>query len=94
MITARKHLESCAPITLSDDARPLYQFSLRGRPEVGARERVCIARQLYIGDLRTQHLENRLPFELLCSATTYFKGFVELSSLPLYLGRFGGRKEV
>ena len=37
---------------------------------------------------------NRLPFELQYSATTHFKGFVELSSLPLYLGRFGGGKVV
>ena len=37
---------------------------------------------------------NRLPFELQCSATNHFKGFVELSSLPLYLGRFGARKVV
>ena len=37
---------------------------------------------------------NRLPFELKFSATTHFKGFVEMSSLPLYLGRFGARKMV
>ena len=37
---------------------------------------------------------NCLPFELQCWATTHFKGFVELSSLPLYLGRFGGGKVV
>ena len=37
---------------------------------------------------------NRLPFELKCSATTHFKGFVELSSLPLYLVRVGGGKVV
>ena len=37
---------------------------------------------------------NRLPFELQCSATTHFKGFAELSSFPLYLGRFGARKMV
>ena len=35
---------------------------------------------------------NRLPFELQCWATTHFKGFDELSSLPLYLERFGGGK--
>ena len=36
---------------LSDDARPLYQFSrpAGGRPKVGARERVCIARQAQRG---------------------------------------------
>ena len=37
---------------------------------------------------------NRLPFELQFSETTHFKGFVELSSLPRYLGRFGARKMV
>ena len=38
---------------------------------------------------------NRLPLiELQCSATTHFKGFVEPSSLLLYLGIFGGGKVV
>ena len=37
---------------------------------------------------------NCLLFELQCWATTHFKGFVELSSLPLYSGRFGGGKVV
>ena len=37
---------------------------------------------------------NRLSFELQCWATTPFKGFIELSSLPLYLGGFGGGKVV
>ena len=45
---------------------------------------------LYIGDLSTKNLENLLIFELQGSVTTHFEGFVELSSLPLYLERFGG----
>ena len=49
---------------------------------------------LYIGDLRTNNLENRLPFELQCWLTTHFEGYVELSSLPLYLETFGGNNMV
>ena len=45
---------------------------------------------LYIGDMSTKNLENRLPFELQCWSTTHFEGFVELSALPLYLKRFCG----
>ena len=45
---------------------------------------------LYIGDMSTKNLENRLPFELQCWSATHFEGFVELSALPLYLKRFGG----
>ena len=45
---------------------------------------------LYIGDLSTNNLGNRLiPFQLQCLATTNFKGFVELSSVLMYLERFG-----
>ena len=44
---------------------------------------------LYITDLSTKNSENRLPFELQCWTTTHLKGFVELSSLPQYLRRFG-----
>ena len=33
-------------------------------------------------------VRNRIPFELQCSATTHFKGFVELSSLPMYFPIF------
>ena len=40
---------------------------------------------LYIGDLRTKNLENRLPFDLHGMTTTHFEGFVELSSLLIYL---------
>ena len=69
-------------------------------------EDCLLLRNLAPGPLRARKVErflslatvllirNRLTFELQCSATTNFKGFVELSSLPLYLGRFGGRKEV
>ena len=46
---------------------------------------------LYIGDLSTNNLENQLPFVLQCWSTTQFEGFVELSALPLYLERFGGK---
>ena len=49
---------------------------------------------LYITDLSTKNSENRLPFELKCWATTHFKGFVELSSLLMYLERFGFCKTV
>ena len=62
-------------------------FQQRGRFELGARWR---AEVIY----HPSKFRNRLPFELQCSATTHFDGFVEPSSLPLYLGRFGGRKEV
>ena len=44
---------------------------------------------LYISDLSTKNLENRLPFDLKGSATTHFEGFVELSSLLIYLELFG-----
>ena len=49
---------------------------------------------LYITDLSTKNSENRLPFELKCWATIHFKGFVELSSLLMYLERFGFCKTV
>ena len=49
---------------------------------------------LYIGDLSTKNLENRLPFELQCWSTTHFQGFVELSALPLHFERFGGNNMV
>ena len=49
---------------------------------------------LYITDMSTKNSENRLPFELKCWATTHFKGFVELSSLLMYLERFGFCKTV
>ena len=40
---------------------------------------------LYIGDLSSKNLGNRLPFELQCWSATHFEGFVELSALPLYI---------
>ena len=49
---------------------------------------------LYIGDMSTKNLENRLPFELQCWSTIHFEGFVELSALPLYFERFGGNNMV
>ena len=45
--------------------------------------------KLYIGDLSTKNFENRLPFELQCWVNTYFKDFVELSSLLINTERFG-----
>ena len=45
---------------------------------------------LYIGDLSTKNLENRLPFELQCWSTTHLEGLVELNALLLYMERFGG----
>ena len=41
---------------------------------------------LYITDLGTKNVE--LPLELQGSATTHSVGFVELSSLPIYLEDF------
>ena len=68
-------------------AKGLGSFVWRCQTLVGARERVDV---IY----HPPKFRNRLPFELQCSATTHFKGFVELSSLLLYLGRFGAKKMV
>ena len=76
-------------IFLTKEPRPFVSFRFVSRSEAAR----C-GLTLYIGDLRTQNLENRLPFELQRWVTTLFKGFVELSSLPLYLERFGGNKVV